>query len=130
MNRLKEPELLFESESARIRDACFEVHRTLGPGFLEKVYENALAHEIKMAGLGYEVQKNLRVHYKGLEVDSFIADMVVEGKIVLELKSVSVLSDAHKSQLKNYLKGTNMKLGILVNFGSEKMEFKRIANSK
>lgn len=123
-------QLVYESESSRIRDACYEVHKTLGPGFLEKVYENALTHELDAAGLGYERQKSLRVLYKGVEVGSFIADIVVEDRIVLELKAVNALMDAHKSQLRNYLMGTDLKLGILVNFGSEKMEFKRVVNTK
>ena len=103
-----------------------EVHRTLGPGFLEAVYEAALAHELTLRGIPFEQQKRLPVQYKGQQVGDFVADLVVDGKIILELKAVSKLTAAHEAQAHNYLAATGLRLAIILNFGSASLQQKRI----
>ena len=100
------------------------VYNTLGSGFLEKVYENSLYTEIKGRGLAIESQTPIRVSYKGTVVGEYIADLVVEGKVIIELKTIERLADIHELQLKNYLKATNIEVGLLINFG-KKLEIKR-----
>ena len=114
----------------QIIGCAYEVHNHLGSGFLEKVYENALAEELKSRGLNIIVQQDIMVMYKNKEVGNYIADIVVEGLVVLELKSVEHIANIHEIQLKNYLKATRIEIGLLINFGS-KVEIKRkyIGNS-
>ena len=95
-----------------------------GFGFLESVYQNALVIELTRAGLQSEREKRIQVYYGAEIVGDFIADILVEGKVILELKSVSQVHPAHEAQLINYLKATGMKVGLLINFG-EKLEVKR-----
>jgi len=109
----------------KINGAIFEVNRELGYGFLEKVYENALMIELANAGLKAENQLPIKVKYKGKEVGDYFADIVVEGQIVLELKVADSLQKIHEAQLLNYLKATDMKIGILVNFTHPKAQIKR-----
>lgn len=97
---------------------AFKVHNQLGPGFLEKVYENALAVELRRTGIGYEQQYPVPVFYDGEKVGDFFADIVVEGRIICELKACEALSKAHEVQLVNYLVATGMETGLLINFGS------------
>lgn len=95
------------------------VYNTLGPGFLEAVYQEALAIELKKRGIPYEQEKELKVFYDGQELkQTYRADFVCYGNIIVELKAVSDLNDTHRSQVYNYLKATGYKLGILYNFGS------------
>ena len=108
-----------------IRGAIFEANRVLGAGFLEKVYENALLIELKEKGLKAEAQVPIRVLYKGREVGEYYADIVVEGRIILELKAIESLQKIHEAQLLNYLKATGYKIGLLVNFKHPKAEIKR-----
>lgn len=117
--------MLYKELSYEIMSAVFEVHNTLGPGFLEKVYENALVAELLLRGIEAESQKCLVVRYKDIEVGSYCADIVVNCQIILELKAAEALSKAHEAQVLNYLKATGYKLGILVNFGKERVESKR-----
>ncbi len=120
--------LLYEDITEKIVRAFYEVHNELGSGLLEKVYERALIIELKNQGLKVENQKPLKVFYKGNEVGDYFSDLVVEDKIIIEIKSSSGLVNENLSQLINYLKITKLKLGFLVNFGKNKVEFKRIAN--
>ncbi len=108
-----------------INGAVFEVNRILGPGFLEKVYENALIVELREKGLKVENQVPIKVSYKGSTVGDYIADIIVEGQILLELKTVEQLNKTHTAQLLNYLKATGLSIGILINFFHEKAEIKR-----
>ena len=108
--------------------AVFEVHNTLGPGFVESVYEEALARELESQGLPFERQKEVVVYYKGCPVGTHRLDFVVAGEIVLELKAVSALNDAFKQQTLSYLKATGLRLGILINFGTPRVEYVRITN--
>ena len=120
-------EMVLKDVTFQIIAAVIEVHKILGFGFLENVYERALLKELNMRGLKAEAQKEVKVTYKGDIVGSYFADIVVNDEIILELKSVEHLNNSHKAQLLNYLKGTGLKLGFLVNFGKEKAEYKRLA---
>lgn len=108
---------------------AFTVSNTLGCGFLEKVYENALAHELRKVGLKAEQQHGITVHYDGVAVGEYAADLLVEGVLLLELKAVKDLDDIHLAQCLNYLKATKLPLCLLVNFGKPKLEVRRIANN-
>ena len=122
--------MIYEKKlSDEIIGCAIQVHKTLGNGFLEKVYENALILELKENNLLAENQKKLNVFYKDQVVGEYFADIVVEDKIILELKVCNQLSNIHKAQLINYLKSTGLKIGYLINFGSKsKLEFFRIVN--
>jgi GxxExxY protein len=109
-----------------IRGAVFEVNRILGPGFLEKVYETALLVELRNRGLKAESQVPIKVHYKGNAVGEYIADILVEGKVIVELKVVDGFEKIHEAQLLNYLKATGIKVGLLVNMTHPKAEIKRM----
>ena len=121
-----------ENEIGRIVvDCAFKVHQKLGPGLLESVYEVALAHEIRKRGLSLERQIPIPVVYDDLRFDEgFRADIIVEGKVILELKSVEQLAKVHHKQLFTYLKLADKRLGLLLNFGADLMKegIKRIAN--
>lgn len=101
------------------------VHGALGPGFLESVYKNALAQELQKAALSFEIEKHIEVVYDGVAVGRFVADMLVENRILLELKAAPALSKADSQQLVNYLKATKLDVGLLLNFGSQSLEFRR-----
>jgi GxxExxY protein len=109
-----------------INGAVFEVNRVLGPGFLEKVYENALLLELRIRGLKAESQVPIRVLYKKNAVGEYIADILVEEKVIVELKTVEQLNKIHEAQLLNYLKATGIQVGLLVNFKYPKAEIKRM----
>jgi GxxExxY protein len=108
----------------KIIKAFFHVYNTLGYGFLEKVYENALAITLKKAGLSVEKQVRVGVHFEGEIVGDYFADLVVEGCVIIELKAADVICADHKAQLLNYLRCTDIEIGLLLNFGP-KAEFKR-----
>ena len=109
-----------------IRGALFEVNKVLGPGFLEKVYEKALLIELHNRGLKAESQVPVKVFYKDKPVGEYFADVLVEKKIIVELKTVESLDKNHEAQLLNYLKATGIQIGLLVNFKSPKVEIKRM----
>ena len=119
-------EILYKDLSFRIVGAAMEVHRTLGPGFLEAVYEGALAHELALRGIRFERQKRLPVRYKGQLVGDYVADFVVEDQIVLELKAVSRFNPTHEAQAHNYLAATGLRLAILLNFGAPSLQQQRV----
>ena len=109
----------------RINGAIYEVNRTLGGGFLEKVYEKALLVELKESGLKAENQVPVVIKYKGKEVGEYFADVLVENQVILEIKAVESLQKIHEAQLLNYLKATGIKVGLLVNFTHPKAYIKR-----
>ena len=109
-----------------INGAIFEVSRILGPGFLEKVYENALLMELKARGIKAAAQYPIKVRYKDQIVGEYFADLLVEDKVIIELKTVDKIEKIHEAQLLNYLKATGIKVGLLVNFKSTKAEIKRL----
>ncbi|MBM3152427.1 MAG: GxxExxY protein [Chloroflexi bacterium] len=106
----------------------FEVHNQLGPGFPEEVYERAAVFEFKTQGVPVEEQKTVQVKFKGQLVGTFRLDLVVDAKIILELKAVSALNDVYRQQLLSYLKATGLRLGILVNFGAGRVEAVGVVN--
>ena len=110
----------------KIYGAIYEVNRILGPGFLEKVYENALLIELHETGLKTENQVPIEVKYKGYSVGNYIADLLVEEKVIIELKTVENITKLHEAQLLNYLKATGVKVGLLVNFQNKKAQIKRM----
>ena len=103
--------------SQKVIAAAHNVHKELGQGFLEKVYKNALAIELRDAGLTCDLEVPMSVQYHGLIVGDYVADMVVDGKIIVEVKAVAELSSIHEVQLVNYLKATGLQVGLLINFG-------------
>jgi len=119
-------EILFKELSYAIIGAAMEVHRVLGPGFLESVYEAALAYELTLRGIHFEPQKHLPVYYKDQLLGEYIADLVIEGQIIIELKAISAISAAHEAQAHHYLAATGLKLAIILNFGTESLQQKRI----
>ena len=112
--------------SGRVIGAAMTVSNTLGAGFLEKGYENALVHELRRSGLRVEQQRPLAVTYDGVIVGEYAADVIVEGSVILELKAVRVVDQVHVAQCLNYLKATGMRLCLLLNFGSPRLQVKRI----
>lgn len=113
----------------KIIGAAFEVSNHLGCGFLEKVYENALMIELRHNNLKVESQKQIAVFYKKCNVGEYVADLFVDNKVIVELKSVKQITEIHEAQLMNYLKATGMKVGLLINFGSPKVQIKRMINN-
>ena len=101
----------------KIINAFYKVYNTLGYGFLEKVYENALAHELRKRGFKVVQQAPIHVNYDGVIVGEYYADLVVNDAVILELKSVEAILDDHKAQLLNYLKATDIDVGLALNFG-------------
>jgi GxxExxY protein len=115
----------------KIIGAAIEVHRHLGPGLLESTYEECLCYELALAGLSFQRQVHLPVQYKGLKLDcGYIMDLVVEERIVLELKSIDALAPIHGAQLLTYLKSADKRVGLLINFNVELLKdgLKRIGN--
>ena len=109
-----------------IRKSIFEIYNELGPGLLEKVYEKTLAYDLKSKGLEVRTQVPIPIKFKDLIIESsFIADIIVENKVIIEIKSIEEISNVHHKQLLTYLKLTNLKLGILVNFNTDYID-KRI----
>ena len=110
----------------KIIGCCYIVVSTLGAGFLEKVYENALAHELRKSGLKAEQQHSIKVVYDGIEVGDYVSDLLVNDQVILELKAVKTLDNIHRAQCLNYLKATGFNVCLLVNFGAPKIEIRRI----
>lgn len=110
--------------TGKIIECVFKVHKNLGFGFLESVYQNALLIELTKADLKVEKEKKIQVNYDGQVIGDFVADILVEDKVILELKSVREIHPAHEAQLINYLKATSIEVGLLINFG-ENVEIKR-----
>lgn len=120
---------LYKEESYAIRGAIMSVHRELGCGFLERVYQDALELEFKLRGIPYEREKQIQITYKGYPLgEPYRADFICYGKIIVELKAVNELLGIHKAQVINYLKATKLKLGILMNFNDAIVYPERIIN--
>jgi len=116
--------ILHKELTGSILKLFYEVYNELGYGFLEKVYQNALYNELKNNGFEVESQKQIKVYYKNIEVGEYYADLIVNDKVILELKATEAITEAHEFQLINYLKSTNIEVGLLLNFG-KKPEFCR-----
>jgi GxxExxY protein len=105
--------------------AAFEVHNVLGVGFLEKVYQMALVKELTLQGVHVQPEAKIPVYYKNEQVGDYSADILVENRIILELKALSNLTTEHEAQLLNYLEATGLKIGLLINFGTTRVQVKR-----
>ena len=120
--------LIYEEETFVIRGAVFEVYKTLGDGYLEEVYQNALEEELKLRGIPFVAKKELHIMYKGRDCGLYEPDFICFDKIIVELKAVETLHPKHSAQLMNYLRATGHKLGLLVNFCAyPKVDIRRIA---
>jgi GxxExxY protein len=122
----KKSKYQFEELSKKVIGAAIEVHRLLGPGFLESIYEEALKIELSKHKMHYEAQKEIRIQYSGVEIGCHRLDLIVENKIIVELKAVKEFADIHFAQLRSYLKATGLKVGLLLNFAKPTLEIKRI----
>jgi GxxExxY protein len=116
----------FDDLSRRVIEAAIAVHRELGPGFLESIYESALRTALRHRGLVYECQKEVRVFFEGEEAGVHRLDLVVEGDLVVELKAIKALEDIHFAQVKSYLKATGLHVGLLLNFNAPTLIIKRV----
>lgn len=123
-----EDKLKYRDITEKIIGAAFEVHKFLGNGFPEVIYQRALAYEFRLAGLTYQREIEQDIFYKDKEepIGTRRADFVVEGNILVELKAVIEMDDAHLAQILNYLKAYRLEVGLLINFGSKSMVFKRV----
>jgi len=113
----------------KIIGCAYDVSNTLGVGFVEKVYENALAHLIRKSGLQAEQQYPIKVNFDGIIIGNFFADLLVENRVLVELKAVSMLLDNHTAQSLNYLRASGLEVCLLINFGKPKIEIKRLLPS-
>ena len=120
--------VIYRNLSYHIIQCAMEVHNILGPGYPERIYEEALVREFGKGGISFERQKQIELSYKGEKIGDFWLDLVVEEKIVVELKAVSELSDVFEAQVLSYLKATGLKLGLIINFGGKRLEYKRLIN--
>ncbi|MGA8179882.1 MAG: GxxExxY protein [Desulfobacterales bacterium] len=118
----------FGKLSRKIIGAAIEVHRELGPGFLESIYEEALKVEFKEHEFNYVAQKEIKVKYLGVVVGIHRLDLLIENKIIIELEAVKELMDVHFAQLRSYLKATGLKVGLLFNFAKPTLEIRRVVN--
>ena len=118
----------FESLSRKVIGAAIEVHRELGPGFLEHIYEEALKIEFTEHDLNFESQKEIQIKYLGTEIGCHRLDLIVENRIIIELKAVKEFNDVHFAQLRSYLKATGLNVGLLLNFAKPTLEIKRVVN--
>ena len=119
----------YEELTETIIGCAYTVANTLGSGFLEKVYENALTHELRKKGLQVEQQRAIPVYYDKVVVGEYLADLLVEGSVLVELKAIKNIEDIHKAQCIHYLKATGLMICLLINFGTPKVQIKRIVNS-
>ena len=119
----------YEEITEKIIGAAMAVHRELGNGFQEVIYQRALTIEFKIYGLGFEREKEMPIFYKGHNIGTRRVDFFVENAIMVELKAIKTLEDVHLAQAMNYLEAYNMEVGMLINFGSKSLEFKRVHNN-
>ena len=123
---MKEPDIITTDQLiTEVIECAKRIRRQLGPGFLEKVYKNAMVVELRKLNLNFETEKLIQVLYDGIVVGEYRTDIIVEGKLILELKATQDLSIANEVQLVNYLTSTQIDDGLLINFGSDKLQFKR-----
>ena len=123
---MKEPDIItIDQLITEVIECAKRIRRQLGPGYLEKVYKNAMVVELRKLKLNYETEKQIQVLYDGVVVGDYRTDLIVEGKLILELKATQDLTIANEVQLVNYLTSTGIDDGLLINFGSDKLQFKR-----
>ena len=122
--------MLYEELTKRIIGCAMEVHKSLGNGFQEVIYQRALEIEMKYAGLEFEREMEMQIFYRDYDIGTRRVDFFVEGKIMVELKALVKLEDVHLAQAMNYLEAYKMEIGLLINFGGRSLEFKRVHNNK
>lgn len=127
---MTDSKLLYGEMTEKIIGAAMEVHNTLHHGFLESVYEEALAIEFGLRKIPFERQKPVDVFYKGKSAKQFFCDFMIDGKILVELKAIKKLTDNENAQVLNYLKATDIDLALLINFGGVSLDFKRIISNQ
>ena len=120
----------YEELTKRIIGCAMRVHSVLGNGFQEVIYQRALEIEFRIEGLNFEREKEMTIFYRDIEIGKRRVDFFVEGKIMVELKALITLEDVHLAQAMNYLEAYNMEIGLLINFGSKSLQFKRVHNNK
>jgi GxxExxY protein len=123
-------ELLHKELTDKILKTYFDVYNELGYGFLEKVYQNSLFIELKLRGFKVEAQKQIKVNYKSYEVGEYYADLIVNNLVILELKAAEFLVKEFEAQLINYLRGTNLEVGLLLNFGKKPEFIRKVYENK
>ncbi|MGO9481703.1 MAG: GxxExxY protein [Candidatus Kryptoniota bacterium] len=123
-------EYKFSAITEKIIGCAMKVHSTLGNGFQEVIYQRALAIELSNAGIDFLREVEMPIHYAGEEIGTRRADFVVDGKIMMELKALIALEDVHLAQALNYLEAYNLEIGLLINFGAKRLEFKRLTNER
>lgn len=121
------PMKVLDEITEQVIGCAYAVQNELGSGFLEKVYENALAHACGKAGLVVKQQQSIVVQFDGVVVGEYVADLVINESVLVELKAVTALTDIHKAQCLNYLKATGLKVCLLINFGKPRVEVKRLS---
>ncbi len=121
-----EKELIHKELTSEIIEASFNVHNAVGCGLLEKVYENSLAWELELRGKGISSQREFNVIYRDKEVGTYYADLVVDDKVILEIKSVDKIDNIHRAQLLNYLRISGKRVGLIINFARPKLEYERL----
>lgn len=112
--------------TGKIINCAFEVQNNLGCGFLEKVYQKALVYELHAKGLKIETEKPIKISYKGQNISTYIADFIIEDKVIVEIKTVEFLTKVHTAQVLNYLKASGYKVGLILNFARPRLEYKRV----
>ena len=123
---MAEKDLVHSDLTHEIIGAAMEVHSNLGPGFLESVYESAMAIELNFRKVPYEKQKVIPVMYKGEKAKDFTCDFLVDGKVLVELKAIKLFTEIEEAQVLNYLKATGLRVGLLINFGQRSLKYKRL----
>jgi GxxExxY protein len=118
-------ELIHEDLTFAIIGTAMEVHRQLGPGYLESIYQAAMEVELRQRAIPFESQKRIQIAYRGVLLGDHILDLVVDGRVIVELKAVKDLNDQHRAQLLSYLKGSGLSVGLLINFAKTSLEHKR-----
>jgi GxxExxY protein len=124
--KTEEKDYSLKPVTEQIIGAAFEVHNVLGFGFLEKVYQRAMQVELQSRGVKVELEPKIQVQFKGVIIGDYAADLLVEGKIIVELKTDAAYQSVHEAQLLNELRGTGIRLGYNINFGRERVEYKRL----
>jgi len=123
-------QLIYSEITGPVIGAAMEVHKILGPGFLESVYEEAFAIELDLRNISYKRQYPIDIFYKEKLAKHFVCDFIIEDVVLVELKALSQLGDIEKAQVLNYLKATKLPVGLLLNFGAQSLEYKRFVNTK
>ncbi len=121
-------QVIYPELSYQILSVCFDIHNAIGPGFTENIYEVAFSYELARRKMAFEQQKSIEIPYKGIILGNYRLDFVIDQKIIVELKAVGVLDGIFRQQVVSYLKATGLKLGLLINFGSRRLEHVRVIN--